>query len=148
MTETKYGKYLVPIPVIPMTGEGNGYEGWDLFGKDLHGFDVNIALRCFKETGRMNPQWQQRPHTHNFDEILFFHSTDTDDMTNLGVEAEMRMGKEEEKHIITTPTAVVVPKGLPHCPITFLKADRPTYFWHVAFAASREQPRTQREGGN
>ena len=96
----------------------------------------------------MNPQWQQRPHTHNFDEILFFHSTDTDDMTNLGVEAEMRMGKEEEKHIITAPTAVVVPKGLPHCPITFLKANRPTYFWHVAFAASRERPPSTKEGGN
>ena len=69
-------------------------------------------------------------------------------MTNLGVEAEMRLGKEEEKHIITGPTAVVVPKGLPHCPITFLKADRPMYFWHVALAASRERPRNQPEGGN
>jgi len=143
MADTRYGKCLVPIPVVPMVGEGNGSEGWDLWGKDLGGIEVNIGFRCFKETGRMNPEWQKRPHTHPFDEILFFHGTDTNDMTRLGVVAEMRMGKEEEKHIITTPTAVVVPKGLPHCPITFLEVDNPCYFWHVAFAATRERPRVR-----
>ena len=137
MAETKYGKYLVPIPILPMTGEGNGSQGWDLFGKDLEGFEVNIALRTFKEPGRMNPEFQKRPHTHAFDEVLFFMSSDINDINKLGVEAEMRMGKEEEKHIITVPTAVVVPKGLPHCPITFLKMDNPCYFMHVALSATR-----------
>jgi hypothetical protein len=49
----------------------------------------------------------------------------------------MRLGREEEKHIITAPTAVWVPKGLPHCPITFLSVDKPCLFMHVAFAATR-----------
>ena len=142
MTETRYGQHIVPIPVIPMVGEGNGSQGWDLWGKDLGNFEVNIAQRCFKEPGRMNPEYQQRPHTHAFDEILFFLSSDTDDLSKLGSVAEMRLGKEEEKHIIAAPTAVWVPKGLPHCPITFLSVDRPCLFMHVAFAASRPRPRT------
>ena len=137
MTETKYGKYLVPLPIIPMVGEGNGSEGWDLFGKDMEGFNLQVAMRCFKETGRMNPELQKRPHTHPFDEVLFFLGSDTNDMTRLGVEAEIRMGPEEEKHIISVPTAVVVPKGLPHCPITFLKVDNPCYFGHIALSATR-----------
>ena len=137
MAETKYGKHLVPIPVVPMTGKGNGTEGWDLWGKDLGNFEVNIAMRAFNEVGRMNPEYQQRPHTHNFDEVLLFLSSDINDVGTLGLEAEMRMGKEEEKHIIDKPTAVWVPKGLPHCPITFLKMDKPCYFMHVAFSATR-----------
>jgi len=76
----------------------------------------------------MNPQWQQRPHTHNFDEILFFHSTNTDDMTNLGVEAEMRMGKEMEEHIITTSALVFIPAKFIHCPISYHNVTRPFIF--------------------
>ena len=137
MAETKYGKHIVPIPVVPMTGKGNGTEGWDLWGKDLGNFEANIAMRAFNEVGRMNPEYQQRPHAHNFDEVLLFLSSDVNDVGNLGLEAEMRMGKEEEKHIVDKPTAVWVPKGLPHCPITFLKMDKPCYFMHVAFSATR-----------
>ena len=137
MAETQYGKYLVPIPVRKLTGKGNGYEGWDLFGDKLGGIDVNVGYFSHHEVGRMNPELQQKPHAHAFDEILFFTSGDAYDMNNLGVEAELCMGKEEEKHIITEPTAVVVPKGLPHCPITFLKVEKPCFFWHIAFSSSR-----------
>lgn len=137
MADTKYGKHIVPIPVVPMTGEGNGTQGWDLWGSDLGGWQVSIAQRCFKEPGRMNPEYQQKPHVHAFDEILFFLGSDTSDLTQLGSVAELRMGKEEEKHIISTPTAVWVPKGLLHCPITFLNVDKPCLFGHVAFSATR-----------
>lgn len=41
-----------------------------------------------------------------------FLSSDANDVGNLGLKAERRMGKEEEKYIIDTPTAVWVPKGL------------------------------------
>lgn len=137
MVESKYGQYMVPIPVRKLHGKGNGFEGWDLFGDDLGGLEVNVGFFSHHEPGRMNPQLQQKPHAHAFDEILFFTSSDPDNMSNLGVEAELCMGKEQEKHIITSPTAVVVPKGLPHCPITFLKVDRPCFFWHIAFSAAR-----------
>ncbi len=137
MVETKYGKHLIPIPVRQLKGKGNGYEGWDLFGEALGGLEVNVGYFSHHEVGRMNPQLQQRPHVHAFDEILFFTSSDPYDMNSLGVEAELCMGKEEEKHIIDRPTAVVVPKGLPHCPITFLKVDKPCFFWHIAFSATR-----------
>ena len=137
MAEAKYGKYLVPIPIRQLKGKGNGNEGWDLFGQDLGGLDVNIGFFSHKEAGRMNPELQQKPHTHAFDEVLFFMGSNPDDMSKLGVEAEICMGKEQEKHIITTPTAVVVPRGLPHCPITFLKVDNTCYFWHVALSAAR-----------
>lgn len=137
MSDTKYGQHIVPIPVVPMSCNGNGTEGWDLWSKDLGNFEVNIAMRPFDEVGRMNPEQQQKPHAHGFDEVLLFVSYDINDVSNLGLKAEMRMGTEEGMHIVDKPTAVRVPKGLPHCPITFLEMERPYYFIYVAFSATR-----------
>ena len=66
-----------------------------------------------------------RPHTHPQPEILFFLSTDTSDLSELGGEVEVSLGEEMEKHIVTRPTAVVVPAGLPHNPLTIKRVDRP-----------------------
>jgi hypothetical protein len=38
------------------------------------------------------------------------------------------MGPEEEKHIITQPTFVFVPKGLHHCPLNFKVVNKPILF--------------------
>ena len=46
-------------------------------------------------------------------------------MSRLGGEVESIAGRRNEKHIITQPTAVVVPAGLPHNPLTITKVDKP-----------------------
>lgn len=66
-----------------------------------------------------------KPHAHPKPEILFFLGTDMDDLSKLGGEAEICLGKEMEKHIIKEPTAVVIPQGLAHCPLIITKIDRP-----------------------
>ncbi len=137
MAETKYGGYLVPLEITPLNGGGSGSEGWGLRGKALRGLEVHMFAKVHKEVGRMNPERQTKPHGHAFDEVLLFFGSDTDNMGKLGGEVEMRMGREEEKHIITVPTAVVVPRGLLHTPITFLKVDKPLYFMDISLAASR-----------
>ena len=63
MSDTKYGQHIVPISVAPMTGKSNDSEGWNLWGKDLGNFEVNIEMRAFDKIGRMNPERQQKP-TH------------------------------------------------------------------------------------
>jgi hypothetical protein len=66
-----------------------------------------------------------KPHIHPKPEILFFMGTDINDLSNLGAEAELVMGKELETFKITKPTAVIIPANLPHCPLTITKVDRP-----------------------
>ncbi len=66
-----------------------------------------------------------KPHIHPKAEILFFMGTDVNDLTNLGAEAELVLGKELETFKITKPTAVIIPGGFPHCPLTITKVDRP-----------------------
>ncbi|HEX7474753.1 MAG TPA: hypothetical protein VF318_02215 [Dehalococcoidales bacterium] len=73
---------------------------------------------------RFDPDPTQ-PHTHPQPEILFFLGTDTDDLSELGGEVEVSLGEEMEKHIINRPTAIVVPAGLPHNPLTITKVRRP-----------------------
>jgi hypothetical protein len=66
-----------------------------------------------------------KPHIHPKPEILFFMGTDVNDLSNLGAEAELVLGKELEIFKITKPTAVIIPGGFPHCPLTITKVDRP-----------------------
>jgi uncharacterized RmlC-like cupin family protein len=69
-----------------------------------------------------------KPHVHNYDESLIFMGTDCDDLSKLPGEAVMCMGPEMEKHVITTPTLVHLPKGFPHCPTAITRADKPFIF--------------------
>jgi hypothetical protein len=44
----------------------------------------------------------------------------------------MEIGPEREKHLIDKQTAVFIPKGLKHCPLTWKKLEKP----HVLVAIS------------
>ncbi len=65
------------------------------------------------------------PHTHDYDEIIAFIGTNHDDPYDLGAEVELWLG--DEKHIIKKTSLVFIPAGLKHCPLTFLKVDRPVF---------------------
>lgn len=70
-------------------------------------------------------------HIHEFDEHLFFLGTNFEDMNDFDAEVELYMGEEGEKHIITSPTIVYVPARLVHCPLNFVKVNKPVLFFHT-----------------
>jgi hypothetical protein len=72
------------------------------------------------------------PHVHPYDECLVFVGQNTDDLSYLGAEIEFALGKEEEKHIINKATAVVVPRGLIHCPVVTKKVEMPFSFFLIS----------------
>jgi hypothetical protein len=93
-------------------------------GNDV-GFEFLIMLESIKKVPyRFGPD-PDRPHAHAQPEILFFLGTDLDDVSKLNGEAEICLGKEMERHTITEPTAVVVPKGLAHNPLVMTKLEKP-----------------------
>jgi hypothetical protein len=67
------------------------------------------------------------PHAHKRPEILIFIGTDLNDLNNLGGTAEIYLGKksEMERYVIDSPTAVIIPGGLAHNPLTITNVDRP-----------------------
>jgi hypothetical protein len=66
-------------------------------------------------------------HSHEYDEVIAFFGTDLNDPHDLGAEVELWLG--DEKHIITKTSLVFVPAGLKHCPLTFLRVDRPVFHY-------------------
>lgn len=120
---TKYGKYLIKDPYIK-------FYQTDSFtvGPDRLGCDCVITSQGFNKPV-MNVG--KEPHKHDFHQILCFVGGDPNNIHDFGAEIEVCLGKEMEKHLITTNTALTIPPGLYHCPINFLKVDKPVVFLEV-----------------
>ncbi len=94
-------------------------------------FDFLIMCESLKKAPyRFGPD-PEKPHAHPMAEILFFVGTDPDNLADLGGEAEIHLGKEMERYLITRPTAVVIPGKLAHNPLTITRVDRPFYLMDV-----------------
>jgi hypothetical protein len=78
-----------------------------------------------------------KPHIHNYDEILGFVGTDTADKFDLGGEIEFWL--DDEKYILTKSCLVFVPKGLRHCPLRFLRVDKPIVHFTITNGSVYEQ---------
>jgi hypothetical protein len=128
MDNTKYGKYLVPAPITQKK-----YAKGLLFNAPKYfkgGPDFWLAWDYVKEPHTMEAE----PHFHDYDEIFNIFSADSSDISNFDAEIEFSFGRELEKHVITTPTTVYVPKGVFHCPMVFKRIGKPIIFLNVAFS--------------
>ena len=141
MAETKYGKYIIDryqppaneapwSPPLSAAGKGKGgrvlYMDSDVVPGSFYTECVWILPRppvtgSEDSAGRVGTE----SHTHDYDEIIAFFGTNLDDPSDLGAEAELWL--EDERHIITRSSLVFIPAGLRHCPLTFLRVDRPVF---------------------
>jgi hypothetical protein len=55
-------------------------------------------------------------------------------MGDLGGEIELSLGKEQEKHVITTPTMLINTPGLTHCSLNYKRVDRLIFHLDIYFA--------------
>ena len=146
MPANKYDKFFIQNPKIsdwePYHGDPRPKDGEP--GNQRHVIYINNELVKMSSTHVMinwiDPQMRaerrndpERPsvfqHTHPYDEILLFIGNTPKD---LGAVIEMEIGPEREKHLIDKQTAVFIPKGLKHCPLTWKKLEKP----HVLVAIS------------
>jgi len=127
MSQTKYGKYVLKYPVAK---GGYGPELIYTGDKDYKSNFTMMILRITEPT-----LMEKEEHVHDFDMYLYFLSFDPNDMGNLGAEIEMGLGPEHEKHLITVPTSVYIPKGMIHCPLEFKRVDKPILFIHASISS-------------
>jgi hypothetical protein len=73
-------------------------------------------------------------HVHDHDETIGFFGTDTANVRDLGGEIEFWL--EDEKYSLTRSCIIFVPPGMKHCPIKFIKIERPIF--HFIFATGGE----------
>ncbi|WET76834.1 hypothetical protein P3102_22280 [Amycolatopsis sp. QT-25] len=67
-----------------------------------------------------------KEHEHDYDEVLIWHGNDPNDVDDLG--AEIYLDIEGVRHTITTSGSVYLPAGIRHCPLGFIRVDRPFRF--------------------
>lgn len=118
-------------------GPGNVDQIVWMDGKDLEGFELNISWGFYSSPGIWHRMGRGGAHVHPVDEILFFVGLDPQNIHSLGAELEIVLG-EEERHVINNPSAVVVPRNLPHCPLVTRWADRPYAHMHLYLGAKYE----------
>lgn len=135
MTERKTDKYIVvdlkpPAMEAPWSPPpriaGNGQGGRVLFLDEdvvpgaFYFESVWITPRPASAGGAVVQQ-----HKHDYDEMIGFFGTNPDDIHDLGGEVELWL--EDERHVLTRSCVVYVPKGMLHCPLAFLRVDRPIF---------------------
>jgi hypothetical protein len=64
-------------------------------------------------------------HTHDCDEVIAFFGSDVKNPHDLCGEVEIWL--EDEKYNLTKSCLIFVPKGMRHCPLRVVRADRPIF---------------------
>ena len=131
MANTKYDSCVVPLPVA----KRGDTELMHVGAEQLNGFNCSIIYAFAFKTGITG--LSTKPHVHDYDEAIFFIGSDPRNFSDLGAEVEFAIGDEQEKHVFDKPTAVVIPKGLPHCPIVTKRIDRPYLCMAVSLTGKR-----------
>ncbi len=131
MAKTKYG-HLMKSLSFKDYGPGLFRQGTEMNGKFL-GYDVNIRYGSFWSAGKIG-QAPYEAEVHDYDQVMIAMGLDTYDMGYLGAEIELCLGKEKETHMITTSTAIAVPKGMPHMPATIQRMDDRFIFMAISLA--------------
>ena len=137
--EKKYGHLVKKLNLrdTKRTKGGNAdfIEWWN--GKDIEGFNLNFTWAFHTGLGAWH---EQDPHVHPNDEALLFVGCDPDNPDYLGAELEVAMGDGDDKeiHVFDTPTVVIAPKGLVHCPLITRRVDKPYSFSAISLNTEHE----------
>jgi hypothetical protein len=92
---------------------------------DLPGAGINFGFRYYVKPYKMELQ----SHHHDVDEYLFFLGAQLPDLTaNFDAEIEMFLGPEYERHIITKPCILYIPRGFEHNPMDIKRVGKPLLF--------------------
>ena len=127
MSENKYAKYITTnikedstIPGV-IEGPSFAFRGARIIPEAKANFGWNYITK---------PYFIDRfPHTHEADEYLFFLAPQfPDPFSAFNAEIDFSLGEEQEKHVISEPSLIYIPKGLVHAPLNFRKINKPLLF--------------------
>ncbi len=92
---------------------------------DLPGAGINLGFRYYVKPYKMELQ----SHHHDVDEYLFFLGARLPDLTaDFDAEIEIFLGPEYERHIITKPSILYIPRGFEHNPMDIKRVGKPLLF--------------------
>jgi len=135
---TKFGKYVLTDNIyakIPY------YTGTSLVARDgkLQG-NVSMCYHCLTK-----PINFDKPHSHDFEEALCFIGGNPRDITDFDAVIEYTIG--DEKHVLTKPGCVSMPRGQQHCPINVknVSPEKPIVFLEVSLSSTYGPPAAKKQ---
>ena len=126
MANKSYQKNLIQEPDLEV-GSGKDLKGrqnptMTFMSNDLvPGSNTYIEIGWIYEMPEPNPHILD--HSHNFDEIVLHLGADPKNPEYLGAEIEFTVGGE--KLVINKTSALFIPKGVEHGPLTWKKVEKP-----------------------
>ena len=132
MVKKEYTHLVKPMIVRnPPNGLYGEPRVW-MEGRDLEGFNAHFSYGFVKRPGVFHPV--EGALVHPYDEILVFAGFAGGDMLRLGAEISIELGEEREEHVFDKPSLVLIPKGLPHGPVSVRKVDTPIVHYTIGLA--------------
>jgi hypothetical protein len=135
MAQTKYGNLIHKHSIVNLPAPMDPSKIWqsiDFVGeRDFHS-DFTLILLPVTEPNLME---KGPPHSHDFDMYLTLIGFDHRGLEDLGAEVWMHFGEEQERHVITSPSSIYVPRGLLHCPFEFKRVEKPLLLIHATLAS-------------
>ena len=150
-TASKYKKYLTKIHAKIHTLGVKHYIDNQLIG------EVKKTIKTLSYKGKgaerdnLNMNWSiikepltifEPPHTHDFDQFILFLGSNPEKISEFDAEAEIWLGKENEKHVIDSTTIVYIPKGLMHHQINLKRIGRPIMLVNLFFSPEFKKAQT------
>lgn len=124
MAKSNYRKYLVTKPVYEAGDpvKGRQYPTMTLMSNaQVPGCNMYLEVGWIWDMPTPNPHIYE--HSHNFDEIVLHIGSDPDNPEDLGGEIEYVM--DGEPLVFNKTSALFVPAGVKHGPLTWKKFTRP-----------------------
>ena len=126
MTGSRFANNIITLPMA----EEHGYEIKD--GPDVMSAMAYLDGGVIPGAFYVETHWFHKPtkyspkkHTHDFDEVLAFMGGDPEHPLELNGEIELYL--EDERYLLTKSCLVYIPAGVDHCPMNFLRVDRPIF---------------------
>jgi hypothetical protein len=128
---SKYGKYVL---TDEMYRKIDHYTGTSIVARDSM-LGPNISM-CYHTL--VKPINFDKPHHHDFREILCFIGGNPLDITDFDAVIEYTINGE--KHVISKPVCVTMPPGLEHCPISVknVSTEKPIVFLEISLSGTYE----------
>jgi hypothetical protein len=127
MSSNKYKKCIVTELKAPESSPEQ-VARYAEFARRILWMDNNVVEGAFQ----MNCSWYLRPtkgisepHSHEYDEIIGFFSSNPEDPYELDGEIEFWL--EDEQYFLTKTCMIFVPAGMKHCPLILKRVDRPIF---------------------
>jgi hypothetical protein len=119
----KYAHLIKKMPVKKGPGGANAKQTMSMSGDELEGLNINFTMGLYNKTGEWYPG--KGAQVHPYDACMIFFGHNTDNLSYLGGDITIELGREHEKHTFDVPTVVALPKGMPHFPIVCNKVENP-----------------------